>query len=73
VSEKRERQERRQVRDEADEAERLTGGGRHALPIRYTLGVGPRPVSWSDLFGIDPDFTGDLTTDEYLDASRGEA
>lgn len=30
-------------------------------------------VRWSDLFGIDPGFTGDLTTDEYLEANRGEA
>jgi len=30
-------------------------------------------VRWSDLFGIDPDFTGDLTTDEHLEAHRGEA
>lgn len=70
MSEKRERRERVRVRDEA---ERLTGGGRYGMPIRYTLGMGPRPACWSDLFGIDPDFTGDLTTDEYLDASRGEA
>lgn len=30
-------------------------------------------VRWSDLFGIDPGFTGDLTTDEHLKANRGEA
>jgi len=30
-------------------------------------------VRWSDLFGMDPGFTGDLTTDEYLEAHRGEA
>lgn len=30
-------------------------------------------VRWSDLFGIDPEFTGDLTTYEYLEANRGEA
>ncbi len=30
-------------------------------------------VRWGDLFGIDPGFTGDATTDEYLEASRGEA
>lgn len=30
-------------------------------------------VRWSDLFGIDPGFTGDLTTEEYLEADRGEA
>lgn len=30
-------------------------------------------VRWSDLFGIDPGFTGDLATDEYLEANRGEA
>ena len=28
---------------------------------------------WADLFGIDPDFTGDLTTEEFLKESRGEA
>src|SRR3546814_16293765 len=27
---------------------------------------------WSDLFGIDPDFTGAATTAEYLEANRGE-
>jgi hypothetical protein len=30
-------------------------------------------VRWADLFGIDPGFTGDLTTEEYLEANRGEA
>lgn len=30
-------------------------------------------VLWSQLFGIDPEFTGDLTTSEYLEANRGEA
>lgn len=30
-------------------------------------------VCWSDLFGIDPEFTGDLTTYEYLEGNRGEA
>lgn len=30
-------------------------------------------VRWSQLFGLDPGFTGDLTTGEYLEASRGEA
>jgi len=30
-------------------------------------------VGWSDLFGIDPEFTGDLTTSEYLEVKRGEA
>lgn len=30
-------------------------------------------VRWSDLFGMDPDFTGDLSTEEYLEAHRGEA
>ncbi len=28
---------------------------------------------WSDLFGIDPDFTGDASAEEYLEANRGEA
>ena len=28
---------------------------------------------WSDLFGIDPTFTGLATTEEYLEAQRGEA
>lgn len=30
-------------------------------------------VRWADLYGIDPGFTGDATTDEYLEGSRGEA
>lgn len=30
-------------------------------------------VRWADLFGIDPGFTGDATTEEYLEANRGEA
>jgi hypothetical protein len=30
-------------------------------------------IRWSDLFGIDPGFTGDLTTEEHLEANRGEA
>jgi hypothetical protein len=30
-------------------------------------------LRWSDLFGIDPTFTGDATTEEYLEANRGEA
>lgn len=28
---------------------------------------------WSDLFGIAPNFTGSSTTEEYLEANRGEA
>ena len=28
---------------------------------------------WVDLFGLDPGFTGDATTEEYLEANRGEA
>lgn len=28
---------------------------------------------WSDLFGLDPTFTGSATTDEYMEAHRGEA
>lgn len=28
---------------------------------------------WVDVFGIDPGFTGDLTTEEHLEANRGEA
>jgi hypothetical protein len=28
---------------------------------------------WSDLFGLDPDFTGHATTEEHLEADRGEA
>lgn len=28
---------------------------------------------WADLFGIDPTFTGDATTEEFLEARRGEA
>lgn len=30
-------------------------------------------VRWVDLFGMDPDFTGEATTEEYLEANRGEA
>jgi len=30
-------------------------------------------LRWSDLFGIDPDFTGSATPEEYLEANRGEA
>lgn len=30
-------------------------------------------MRWTDLFGIDPGFTGDATTEEYLEANRGEA
>ncbi len=30
-------------------------------------------VRWTDLFGIDPDFTGDATTEQFLEANRGEA
>ncbi len=30
-------------------------------------------VRWTDLFGMDPGFTGDADTDEYLEATRGEA
>lgn len=32
-----------------------------------------RHLKWTDLFGIDPDFTGGLSTEEYLRQSRGEA
>lgn len=31
------------------------------------------PHQWSDLLGIDPDFTGGKPTDEWLDEQRGEA
>ena len=30
-------------------------------------------VRWTDLFGMDPTFTGSLSTEEYLEAGRGEA
>ena len=30
-------------------------------------------VRWADLFGIDPGFTGDATTEEFLEANRGKA
>lgn len=30
-------------------------------------------VRWTDLFGIDPEFTGDASTEEFLEANRGEA
>jgi hypothetical protein len=28
---------------------------------------------WADVWGMDPGFTGDLSTDEWLEATRGEA
>lgn len=31
------------------------------------------PITWVDLFGIAPDFTGGLPVDEFLEESRGEA
>jgi len=30
------------------------------------------PPRWSDLFGIDPDFTHGACTEDYLNWSRGE-
>lgn len=30
-------------------------------------------MRWADLFGIDPSFTGDATTEAYLEANRGDA
>lgn len=30
-------------------------------------------VRWAYLFGIDPGFTGDATTEEFLEANRGKA
>ena len=30
-------------------------------------------VRWSDLFGIDPDFTEGMSTEEWLEAQRGQA
>ena len=38
------------------------------------IGVLTKPeIRWADLFGIDPEFTGDLSTTEHLEANRGEA
>jgi hypothetical protein len=28
---------------------------------------------WTNLFGIDPNFAGSASTEEYLEANRGEA
>lgn len=35
--------------------------------------LGTPEARWSELFGIDPTFTGSATTAEYLEAHRGEA
>ena len=33
----------------------------------------PKPqISWLDLYGLDPDFTGGMDIDAYLEWSRGE-
>ena len=34
--------------------------------------IWPRP-KWSDLYGIDPDYLGGLSVEEFLDQSRDEA
>lgn len=44
----------------------------HVRAERVEVLVRPK-MRWSDLFGIDPEFTGDATTDDYLEATRGEA
>jgi hypothetical protein len=53
---------------------RQDGDGRvfHVRAADVEVLVKPE-TRWSDLFGIDPDFTGAATTEEYLEANRGEA
>jgi hypothetical protein len=33
----------------------------------------PTPTRWVDLFGIDPDYTGGLSTDEFIERNRAGA
>ena len=43
---------------------------------RYLVDHGARvtpPAKWSDLFGIDPDYTEGVPVKEWLEANRGEA
>lgn len=50
------------------------GDGRVFHVRAEEVGVLTKPdIRWSDLFGIDPEFTGDLATSEYLEVNRGEA
>jgi hypothetical protein len=68
MSQKRERKLRREAREAAARPSDFA----YSLPIRHVLGETPA-MCWADLFGADPDFTGGLGVDEYLEASRGEA
>lgn len=53
---------------------RQDGDGRVFNVRAEEVEVLARPAfRWADLFGIDPTFTGDATTEEYLEATRGEA
>lgn len=53
---------------------RQDGDGRVFQVRAEDVEVLVRPdMRWVDLFGIDPEFTGDATADEYLEANRGEA
>gem|GEM_PF-1266558 len=53
---------------------RQDGDGRVFHVRAEQVDVLVRPdARWSDLFGMDPSFTGDLSTDEWLEANRGEA
>jgi hypothetical protein len=55
-----------------DEADDIVFGPSHrcSKPIPDPL---PRPTRWSDLFGIDPDYTEGLPIDEWLERNRGTA
>ena len=50
------------------------GDGRAFHVKAERVDVLPKPeMRWSDLFGIDPEYTEGVPTDEWLEASRGEA
>jgi len=38
----------------------------------WSLPAPATPIRWVDLYGADPDFTGDVSTAEWLRVSRGE-
>jgi hypothetical protein len=38
-----------------------------------SAGCASRTLRWVDLFGYDPDITGGLSVEDYLESSRGEA
>ena len=53
---------------------RQDGDGRVFQVRAADVEVLVRPeMRWVDLFGIDPEFTGDATTDAFLEANHGEA